>query len=127
MPYVVPAAADLVARFPAFAAVSTAVIGNALVEAQTRVDESWMPGDYTIAIMLLAAHTLTLDGQGASAEAALAAAGALGFRSLHSGALSLDRDPTPSDGTRPSLLEQTSYGRRFLALLRVNQPAIVVP
>ena len=126
MPYVVPAAADLVARFPAFAAVSADVVGNAIVEAQTRVDESWLPSDYTIAIMLLAAHTLTLDGQGAGAEAAMAAAGAMGFRSLHSGSLGLDREPAPSGG-HPSMLEQTSYGRRFLALLRVNQPAVVVP
>ena len=127
MSYVVPAAADLVARFPAFAAVSTSVVGNAIAEAQTRVDESWLPGDYTIAILLLAAHTLTLDGQGTGAEAALAAAGATEFRSLHSGSLRLDRQPQPSASAFPSLLEQTSYGRRFLALLRVNQPAVVVP
>lgn len=127
MPYIVPAPADLAARFPAFAAVPTAALAQAIAEAQTRVDTSWLPGDYTVAILLLAAHTLTLDGLGTGAEAASAAAGMLGYASLRSGALSLDRQRPPRGAVEPSILAETTYGRRFLALLKVNRPAVLVP
>lgn len=124
MSYVVPTASDLVARFPSFAAVSGPVIASAITEAQTRVDQTWLPGDFTIAIMLLAAHTMTLDGLGTGAEAATAAAGALGFQSMRSGSLGLDRRQSSARPQDASMLAETSYGRRFLALLKVNQPAV---
>ena len=124
MPYTVPAASDLVARFPAFAGVQNAAVTNAIAEAQTRVDETWLPDDFSIAIMLLAAHTMTLDGLGTGAEAAAAAAGALGFASMRSGSLSLDRRQGTGGAGLPSMLAETSYGRRFLALLKLNQPAV---
>ena len=127
MPYVVPAPADLAARFPAFAAVPPQILAQAIAEAQTRVDTRWLPGDFTVAILLLAAHTLTLDGLGIGAEAAAAAAGTLGFTALRSGGLSLERSRAPARTAEPSILAETTYGRRFLALLRVNQPAVLVP
>lgn len=125
MPYVVPTASDLVARFPAFAAVPEATITGAIAEAQNRVDQTWLPQDFGIALMLLAAHTMTLDGLGTGAESAAAAAGALGFQSMRSGSLSLDRRSSPTSRPDTSLLNETTYGRRFLALLRVNQPPVV--
>ena len=104
-----------------------ATLSQAILEAQTRVDSTWTPADYTIAIMLHAAHSLTLDGLGTGAEAASAAAGTLGFQSMRSGGLGLDR-PRPIRGTaEPSILSETTYGRRFLALLKVNQPGVLVP
>lgn len=127
MPDTVPTPADLAARFPAFAAVPTAALAQAIAEAQTRVDATWLPGDHAIAILLLAAHTLTLDGFGSGAEAASAAAGTLGFASLRSGGLSLERQRPARGAAEPSLLAETTYGRRFLALLKVNQPAVLVP
>ena len=120
MAYVVPAAADLVARFPGFGGVDPARLAGAIAEAQTRVDQTWLPGDFAIAIMLLAAHGLTLDGLGTGAEAASAAAGTLGFQSLRSGPLELQRGGRDAS----SCLAETTYGRRFLALLKVNQPPI---
>lgn len=119
----VPVAADLVGRFPTFASVPTAAVDTALAEASIRVDATWTPGDYTLGVLLYAAHTLTLDGQGTSAEAALAAAGALGVTTLKAGSLSLERGPAVAG----NLLAETTYGRRFLALLKVNQPAVLVP
>ncbi len=127
MPYTVPAPADLAARFPAFAAVPAPTLARAIAEARTRVDTGWLPGDYAIAILLLAAHTLTLDGFGTGAEAAAAAAGTLGYASLRSGNLSLDRARPPPGAHAPSVLAETTYGRRFLALLKVNRPAVLVP
>ena len=120
-----PVAADLVARFPTFAAVPTATLASVLAEAAARVDTTWTSGDYTLGVLLYAAHTLTLDGQGTSAEAALGAAGALGFTTLRSGSLSLVRGA--STPPTQSALALTTFGRRFLALLRVNQPAVLVP
>lgn len=119
-----PTPADLIARFPAFAGVATQTLQTALTEAATRVDTSWTPGDYPLGFMLYAAHVLTLDGLGSGAEAALGAAGALGLQTLHSGGLQLERGRSNPDDP---VLAATTYGRRFLALLRVNQPAILVP
>ncbi len=121
-----PLAADLVGRFSTFAAVPTATLTTALGEAATRVDASWTAGDYALGVMLYAAHTLTLDGQGTSAEAALAAAGALGMTTLKAGTLELERRPIAGAAAGNPLVE-TTYGRRFLALLRANQPAVLVP
>lgn len=121
-----PTAADLVGRFPTFAAVPATTIAAALAEAAIRVDTSWTTGDYPLGVMLYAAHVMTLDGQGTSAEAALAAAGALGIATFRAGSLELERRPVtgPDAG---NLLTETTYGRRFLALLRANQPAVLIP
>lgn len=125
MAYVQPTPADLAARFPALAAVPPAALATALNEAATRVDATWTEGDRALGLMLYAAHTLTLDGQGTGAEAALAGAGALGFTSLQSGTLTLSR--SAGSGRDDGILGSTTYGRRFLALLKVNQPAVLVP
>lgn len=121
-----PIAADLVGRFPTFAAVPTATVSAALAEAAIRVDGSWTAGDYPLGVMLYAAHVLTLGGQGTSAEAALAAAGALGISTFRAGSLELERRPV-TGADAGNLLTETTYGRRFLTLLRANQPAVLVP
>ena len=120
-----PTPSDLITRFPAFAAVDPAVLAVALTEAGTRVDTTWTNGDAPLGLMLYAAHVLTLDGQGTGAEAALGAAGALGVSTLRAGSLHLER-AAPADKAT-SMLAETTYGRRFLALLKVNQPAVLVP
>lgn len=121
-----PVAADLVARFPTFAAVPAGTIALALAEAALRVDTTWTAGDYPMGVLLYAAHLMTMDGLGTGAEAALGAAGALGFSSLRAGSLSLDRRAVAGDDAG-NLLAETTYGRRFLALLRINQPSVYVP
>ncbi|MGJ0397416.1 MAG: DUF4054 domain-containing protein [Methylocystis sp.] len=127
MAFAIPTAGDLKARFPAFAAVADAAVTSAITEAQTRVDTTWTDQDGPLAIMLYAAHVMTLDGLGVGAEAEMAKAGALGFQTMRSGALTLERkaDATGGAGDR-SILNETMYGRRFLALLKVNQPAVAL-
>lgn len=125
MAFTIPTAADLKARFPVFAAVADPTITSAIVEAQTRIDASWTDEDGPLAIMLYAAHVMTLDGLGAGAEAEMAKAGALGFQTMRSGALTLERKADAAGADR-SILNETMYGRRFLALLKVNQPAVAV-
>lgn len=113
--------ADLRARFPGFAAVDDATVRTALDEAALQVGADWTSApDARLGRLLLAAHILTLDGQGSGAEAAAAAAG--GFSRMRSGALELER--TAEAG--PGALDSTGYGRRFLELMQRNVPAVTV-
>lgn len=118
MAYDVPTALDLKERFPSFLAVSDAIIESAITEAQGRVDTTWPEADYAPAIMLYAAHLLTLDGLGSSTEASLA-----GIKSLTIGSLSLT---SAAGGDASGSLASTSYGRRFREMARRNFPAVAV-
>jgi hypothetical protein len=118
--YVVPTAAILKARFPAFAAVDDAVVTSAIAEGTGRVDTTWPEADYQIAIMLFAAHTMTLDGLGTSTEAQL-----LGFTTLKISSLELQRSAGSKETGALGSLESTSYGVRFKQLVRKNFPGIV--
>lgn len=119
MAWTAPTAADLKARFPAFAAVGDVAVAAALAEAETRVDGSWPDGLRTAGALYYAAHVLTLDGLGDTTEADL-----VGVRSFRSGALSIEMaaSGSASDGA----LGATSYGRRYLDLVRQRGPAILV-
>ena len=104
-----------------------ATLANALAEAHTRVDTSWLPDDFTVALMLLAAHTLTLDGlRDGGRGRGRGRGGARLYGDAHGRAQSRRARPWRGDH-KPSVLGETTYGRRFLALLKVNQPAVQVP
>jgi hypothetical protein len=129
MAWTAPTPADVKARFPAFAAVPDAAIQGALDEAALQVDETWVSeADFRLGRMLLAAHILTLDGLGTGAEAEAAGAGASGFKRMKSGQLELERFTAADSGagSGDGLLGTTSYGRRFLDLLKRNFPAVLV-
>lgn len=114
MAYTVPTAADLKARYPAFAAVGEPVVDQALLEASNRVDDSWSEKDYPTAIMLYAAHLLALDGLGTSVEVQLA-----GFKRVKAGSLELERSDKDGAIGAGSILS-TSYGQRYSELLELN-------
>lgn len=129
MAWTAPTPGDLKARFPAFAAVADPAIQGALDEAALQVDETWVSeADFRLGRMLLAAHILTLDGLGTGAEAAAAAGGAAGFKRMKSGNLELEQFDTHGTvpGAGDGVLGTTSYGRRFLDLLRRNIPAVAI-
>lgn len=115
MPYTAPTAQDLRAKFPTFAGIDDAVIAAALADAARVVDEGWAEDDFKTARLLYAAHTLTLDGYGASAD--VAAYQAAGVRSLSSGQLSVS---FADAGANASTLGTTSFGRRYLELAARN-------
>lgn len=120
MPYTQATAADLKARFARFAAVADETIDIWLTTARRDVDASWCEDDRAYAEMLLAAHHLTTEGFGTGTEAQLAADGLAGMQSIKSGQLSL----TVSDAmanAKPGSVESTTYGQRFLELLRKNR------
>jgi len=76
---------------------------------------TWTEGDYANGIMLYACHLMTQDGLGVGAPPA----GLAGFRSIKSGALSLERGAA-ADVSAASLAS-TTYGQRFARLLRLNK------
>lgn len=123
MAYTAPTAADLKTRFPRFADVADAIVDAALAEAARFVDESWTEGDFKLARMLYAAHTMTLDGLGTGYEAEAAASGSTGFTRIKSGSLELSR---PDAAAMAVGFDQTTYGQRFKALLRANKGGAIV-
>lgn len=118
MPYTVPTAAALKVRYPGFADVADDTVEAAITDAARGVDSTWTEGDYQPAIMALAAHLMTLEGQGTSTEAQLA-----GIRALRVGSLSLERTNSAGDA---GSLGSTMFGQRYLALLRANRGGGVV-
>lgn len=121
--------AQLKALFPAFAGVADTMVQAWLDRAARVVDESWAEADQQHAQMLLAAHYMTLNGLGTGAEAEMAAAGASGFLSLRSGALSIER--ATGRNADPGLAKmgefgQTAYGRQFFPLLKANRGGVRV-
>lgn len=121
--HVAPSPQNLMDMYPAFTAVSRGAIQSRLTLAGRSVDTSWEEGDYPFAIMALAAHLLETDGFGTGAAAQAAAAGAGEFKSMKSGALSLERFDmkAASGGAHASPYQATRYGREYLRLLRLNK------
>lgn len=121
MSYDAPDADDFREAYPAFVAVEDEPIEAALAEASLMVDDSWLSQqDFTTGRLLYAAHVLTLGGLGTTSEAQFA-----GFSSLSIGSLSLTRAAYQGD-VAPGSYESTSFGRRFLQILRQNKPPIMV-
>ncbi|ACL61047.1 DUF4054 domain-containing protein [Methylobacterium nodulans] len=125
MAYAPPTPADLKARFPAFGTVPDETISVALEDAASVADNGWPDADRRKAVMLQAAHDMTLRGIGTGAEAELAKAGALGFTSFRSGQLQLDRAEDSAQASGDPLA-QTTYGRQLLDLFRQRSPGILV-
>lgn len=130
MAYDPPTPAEFKIRYPSFSTVPDATVQAALDEAARWVDKSWFEADFPIARMLYAAHVLTLEGQGTSKESGLAGLAAAGLTSVKSGnhTVSLSESSVRGDAKKnlAGTFMATSYGQRFLALQRVNHPAVVV-
>lgn len=129
MAYVAPTVADFKTRYPAFAGVPDATVQKALDEAAQKVDETWIEADFPVARMYYAAHVLTLDGLGTHKEASFASLAVSGLTSIKSGNMTVTLSESSVRGEtkkrKAGSLEGTSYGQRFLELLRVNKPAVV--
>ena len=117
MAYTIPTAANLIARYPAFANVATATIDVHIADAASdSVDTSWPEAYYAPAIAAKAAHEMALLGLGSQSEAAgYAAAGVTSIRSGNfQASFSADTVKKASGGG----LDATYYGRAYKALLR---------
>jgi hypothetical protein len=120
MAYTDPTANDLQAAFPRFAAVADPTVEFWLVRARRSVDQSWFEDDYQMGQMLLACHLMTLQGLGTGAESEAASQGASGYKTIRSGAITLERFDNGSGGAADGFAA-TSYGQQFALLLRQNR------
>lgn len=118
-PFHVPTVEEFKNRFRSFDAVEDNLYNLIIEEAKRNVGTTWDEKDYTMALMLYVAHLLTLDGFGTSNEAKT-----IGFQSIRSGSLSLTR--ATGKAADAGSLYATSFGARYMALLRTNFPAVLV-
>lgn len=123
MAYTAPTAAQLKAKYPAFAAVADATVDLYLVDAGRAVDTTWTEGDYQTAIMLYAAHLMVLAGIGVGAEAEANANGLTGYKRIKSGQLDLERAGKADSGAAnvPDEYASTTYGQQYYYLLVKNR------
>lgn len=117
--YAKPAPGHLTLRYPAFADVPPATIRYWLTDAERSVDTSWSEGDYAAALMALAAHNMTLAGQGAEASATSDLPP--GITAMKIGTLALSFDSAITRAKATGSLESTRYGSEYLTLLRRNR------
>lgn len=128
MAYVVPTAADLVARYPAFAQVAEATIGVHIGDASvSAVDTTWPEELYAPAIAAKAAHEMALLGLGEQSEAAGYAAA--GVTSIRSGNFQASFSGGSVDRVTRGALDATPYGRTYKRLLKSAKggPLVVGP
>jgi hypothetical protein len=127
MAYTAPTAATIKVRFPEFAAVDDDVITSLISEAGRYVDETWIEGDYTLAVSLWVAHQLSCEGHGTSAASKLAAVGT--FQRIKSGDLEVSTGANSSGGNGggvDSQYQRTNYGQRWLEMRARSFPTPTV-
>lgn len=117
MTIVLPTSAQLVARYPEFADVGSALIEAVIADAGGYVNDTWREGDQIPAILALVAHMLAMEGRGAGGGSAVSGA----VTSVKVG------DVSTTFAGRGGAMDMngfgsTAYGERFLALRRRNFP-----
>lgn len=109
-------AAAFKTRYPKFASVADETVQLYLNEAAAVVNSGdWVESDKDKATSLLAAHNLSSEGLGSSADAQFG-----DFKRLKIGSLELERAASVAASSNPSIFETTKYGREYLALMRSN-------
>lgn len=121
MSIILPSAINIKMKFPEFADLADGTIEFAIEEASRGVDDTWLTKDQTLGVMYLTAHYLMV-----SISRAESASGQQ-VRSETIGRMSITYE-TPAQPTNAdaSDLTTTPYGTRYLDLLRLNQPPIMV-
>lgn len=117
--YAKPSPAHLIARYPAFAAVSPATIQMWLTDAERYVDQSWAEGDYAAALMAKAAWEMAKKGLAAigAADAAIAMIPA-GVTRFRSGAMDVSISDKAAEAAAAGGLSAGLYEEDFCALRR---------
>lgn len=120
MAYEIPTAAELIARYPAFAAVPGATIDIHLADAAANgADTSWVEADYAPAVIALAAHNMALLNIGDHGEAAgFARAGLTRIRTGNFDAAFSEGKVAAASGGG---FDATPYGQIYKRLLRKNK------
>ena len=116
MTYTVPTAANLKARYPAFAAVADVTVDYWIEDGERFVTTSWAVGDYAPALMAYAAHRMALEGLGTGSAVGIPA----GVTSFKSGTFSVGFSDTVANAQSSGGWEATRYGVEFRVMLRRN-------
>lgn len=116
------------ARFPEFAPVSATTIAMVLAEAVGQVGDSWIERDRKPAQLYLAAHLLAVEGEPArtTTGAGMGTAGPVKRRKVGDVEVEFAGNGGGSSGGAASGYMLTSYGQRYLHLLRMNFPPVAV-
>ena len=127
MPYVQPTAATFKARFSEFAPVSDDLIALVLDDAIGQVGDTWLERDRAKAQMLLAAHTLTLEGEPARTTTGVSSAstGTVKRRKVGDVEVEFATPGASTGGSGGNGFASTSYGAEYMRLMRLNFPAAI--
>lgn len=124
LPDQTPTPAEFKTRFPVFTDREDAFVSMLLIEAGTYVGSDWRAQDQKIATMYMAAHLIATDNSDEDGEVDT---GLEEIASESFGVLSIGyRAKAEALHSNLSGFNSTSYGRRYLGLLRRNKPAIMV-
>jgi hypothetical protein len=134
MAYIFPTVDDFRTKFPEFSELSDEAIQILLDDAGRAVDQTWTEGDYSNAILFLAAHYHELDLMATTSSDATAEGVPAGqtITSEHIGPISVSYGKagagasSGSGGVNTSTLDNTVYGQRYHDLLIKNIPAVLV-
>ena len=127
MAYVAPTPTTFKARYSEFASVSDTLVQLILDEAIAQVGDSWLERDRARAQMLLAAHTLTMEGEPGRTASGQGSAGTGAVRRRKVGDVEVEfaGSGSSSGESGASDYSLTAYGREFARLMRLNFPAIL--
>lgn len=125
MAYTVPSVDDFRDRFPKWtgSVASTSQIARGIARGQRNVDQTWTEGDYAEAILLYAAHWLTLAGVGPDAAAGTTQAEAgFGVKKMKTGDHEIEYAGATTLGQAGAIGDYalTVYGVQFAQLRRQN-------
>lgn len=137
MPYETPTVTAFKARYPEFDPVSDARVDVFIGEALSGVDESWIESDYQPAAMALAAHKLVLEGEPARSADLTASVDVnnigrkikrrkVGDVETEFEGSELSASMADKGSSYTLSLSKTTYGQRYLQLLKLNAPTIRV-
>lgn len=124
MTYVAPTFTDFLQRFPEFQGTPDQVVVAVLAEALGDLDDAWGDADRRTAGLYLTAHMLALEGypgrnNGGLSPAEMSAAG--GVLREKVGDVEVQYAGVKAEG-----FDQTSYGKRYLALVRRNHAGVFI-
>jgi hypothetical protein len=130
MSYVQPTTETFKVRFPEFSSVGGALIDLVIDEAVSVVGDTWLEKDRARAQMLLVAHNLSMEGEPQRSASTLSGEtpdnpqqGAISSIKVGDVDISYSNRPSqsnPGTGVIANELLKTSYGVRYLEIMKLN-------
>lgn len=123
-------AAAFKSRFPEFGPVSDALIDLVLSETDATLGDKWLDRDRPVALKLLTAHKLSMEGEPERSKAiaegrSVQNAQAGQVTSMKVGDVSVTYGGLDTQSSREDGYDKTPYGRRYLELMRKNFPSVL--